>query len=245
MDSQHIETWKVNATNMSKMFSLIYGSDWLGERLNAIERLRSLHVDTPRKFTLSFIRGAWGSLNYRWGQEIKELTNILRLHAKVERPAFEQLKMIGMTIVSSPGATVFQKPNAFGLDDPLGFFQAEVVRRMLDDKELSSWSQYHGARLPRDRAGANTTETAGMLGPPMTPDERRLAGSAAPKTDQDLRICWDYNSHLGCSGPACTRAHGFYKNYDALTPAVEIALINRYGFKRKQNCRGGNRGSHN
>ena len=141
--------------------------------------------------------------------------------------------MVGVTIVSPAGTTVFQKPRAFDMDGTLGFFQAEVVRSLFDDKELSSWSQYHGARLPRDRVGANATETAGLPGPPMTPDERRIAGSTAPKTDQGLMICWAYNSHLGCSESACTRAREFYKNYDALTPAVKIAVIKRYGFKRK------------
>ena len=231
--SQHIETWKVNDTNMSRLFSLIYGSEWLGELLSAIQKLKSLHVDTPHKFALSFIRGACGSLNYRRGQEIVDLANILRLRVKVERPTFEQLKMIGVTIVQPSCLTVFRKPKACDLEDPSGFSLSEVVRRMLEDKELSSWSQYRGARITRDRAGANPTETAGLPGPPMTPAARRAAGSTAPKTDQGIMICWNYNSHLGCAESACTRSREFYKNYGDLTPAVKIALIKRYGFKRK------------
>ena len=144
-----------------------------------------------------------------------------------------------MTIVQPSGLTVFQKPKTFDLDGPSGFSQSEVVRRMLEEKELSSWSKYHGARIPRDRVGANPTETAGLSGPPMTPAERRIAWDTAPKTDQGIRICWYYNSHLRCSDSACARAKGFYKDYDALNPVVKIALIKRYGFKKKNKIAAG------
>ena len=105
---------------------------------------------------------------------------------------------------------------------------------MLDYRELNIWSQYHGARIPRARAGVSPAETAGFPAPPMTPAERRIDGSDAPKTDQGLMICWNYNSHLGCTDTSFSRAREFYENYDALTPAAQIDLIKRYGFKRKK-----------
>ena len=46
--SQHIETWKINAVNMSRMFAAVYGAELLQERLGAIDYLRSLHVYYPR-----------------------------------------------------------------------------------------------------------------------------------------------------------------------------------------------------
>ena len=82
--SQHIETWKVDATRMSKMFSLLYGAEWLDERLLSIERLRTLHVETPHIYTIAFARDAWGASNHRWGQELRDLANTLRLRAEVE-----------------------------------------------------------------------------------------------------------------------------------------------------------------
>ena len=241
--SQHVETWKVNAVNMSKMFAAVYGQEWLIERVLAVEKLRSMHIAEPHKFTLVFIKDAWGTLNYRWAQELRDLTNLIRWHAKVERPTFEQIKMIGLTVVPSTGLTVFQKPTTFDLDNPSGYFLSEIVRKMMEDKELSSWSQYHGApnRGTRDRVGGavpdndadNATPTGHKLpGPPMTPVERRVASNTAPKTLDGRKICWNYNSHMGCSESECGRAHEFFKNFAQLSTAVKISLAKRLGFKK-------------
>ena len=104
----------------------------------------------------------------------------------------------------------------------------------MGDKELTSWSQYHGARIPRDRAGATPAENVGLPGPPMTPAERRIDGHTDPQTDNGLRICWNYNSHLGCTYTARPRASEYYENYDSLTPAFKIALVKRSGFKKEK-----------
>ena len=45
--SQHSETWKANTTNLPRRVSLIYGSQWLGERLNSIEKFRPLQAGAP------------------------------------------------------------------------------------------------------------------------------------------------------------------------------------------------------
>ena len=105
----HIETWRINALNMHKMFSLIYGAGHLGEGVSSVEDLRALHVREPRKYTLVFIRNSWNALNHRWIQEIKEKTNILRLHAHVERPTYDQLKSVGMIVDPATGRAIFQQ----------------------------------------------------------------------------------------------------------------------------------------
>ena len=73
--------------------------------------------------------------------------------------------MIGRAIVQSAGLTVFQKPKAINLDGNSGYFQSDVVRRMLDDKELNSWSRYRGSRIPRDLAGVARPKPLGYLAP--------------------------------------------------------------------------------
>ena len=127
--SAHVETWKINAQNMSRMFGAIYGSEHVQERLLAVEDLRLLHVREPHKYTLAFIRNSWNTLNHRWVQELKEATNLLRLHARVERPTYDQLKSIGMTIDPKTNRTIFQRPVVFNLRDVSGYFQTEIVRK--------------------------------------------------------------------------------------------------------------------
>ena len=43
-----------------------------------------------------------------------------------------------MEILQGSGEMVFRRPNAFNLDDPEGYFQSELVRKMIDGKELNS-----------------------------------------------------------------------------------------------------------
>ena len=163
------------------------------------------------------------------------MSNTPRLYAKVGRPTFEQLELIGMPIAQVTGGVISQKPTAFDLNGLLVFFQSEIVKRMVGDKELNSWPNYRGMRILRIRVGANPAETVGLPGPAMTPAERRIAGTTSPKTDDGERICWNYNAHIGCSDTGWDRARTFYKNYDALNTDVEIALEKRYGFKKRNN----------
>ena len=137
------------------MFATVCGQEWFGERSLAIDKLRAMHIAEPRKFTLSFIKDSRGTLNYRRTQEWRDLANLIRWRAKVERPTFEQIQMIGLTVVPSTGHAIFQRPTTFELDNPSGYFLSEIVRKMVDDKELSSLSQYHSSpnRGLRDRLG--------------------------------------------------------------------------------------------
>ena len=124
-DSQHIETWKVNAVNMSNMFVLVYGLEWLGARLGSSGELRDIRREAPRKYTLGFARDAWGlSIADLW-QELRDRTNMARLRARVERPTFEQIELIGLIAVRSTGGMVFQRANAFDLSGPIGYCQSD------------------------------------------------------------------------------------------------------------------------
>ena len=114
----------------------------------------------PRKFTCSSMRDAWGALNHRrgWGGVggIRDLANILRLYYKVERPTYEQLKLVGMAIAQSAGLTVFSRPNAFDIDDPSGFAQSEISRMMLGIKSCL---------VGRNTIGRNSQEIASVHPP--------------------------------------------------------------------------------
>ena len=232
--SHHVETWKINATNMSRMFAAVYGGELLQERLDAIEHLRFLRVEYPHKYTLRFAKSAWRPLNYRWVQEMREMTNILRIHAQVEQPTFAQQRSIGVTVVTSTGETVYRLPKTPNLSDPAGYFVTEVVRMMHEEKELNEWNSYHsGAPLPGNQRVGALPPPLGLPGPPMTPVERRLDGKDAPKTPSGGRIFWNYNSHIGCSDASRPRARNFYQNYGQLSYALKIALAQRYGFKKR------------
>ena len=47
--SQRVETWRTNAVNMARMFSALYGAEYLDERAKCIEHLRQMHISYPHK----------------------------------------------------------------------------------------------------------------------------------------------------------------------------------------------------
>ena len=158
--AHHIETWKVNSINKSRIFAGVYEAEWLQERVGAVEYIRNLHLETPRKYTLSIVSRSWGTRVYRRGQELREMRNVLRLYAKAERPTFEQLNDIGMTVVTSANLTSPQRSETFDLPDPLGFVVSEIVRKMTADKELNDWNSYHTSvsRNPNPRLGGGVLD---------------------------------------------------------------------------------------
>ena len=81
------------------------------------------------------------------------------------------------------------------------------------------------------RAGA-VGDLVGLPGPPMTPVERRLAGSSDPTDKSGKKLCWNFNAHLGCNKSPCGFAHEVYKNPSLLTSAMLLAMARRNGFKR-------------
>ena len=152
------------------MFSVVYGVEWYDERESVVGELCEVHLESPRKFTLSFVKDAWVTHNRRWAQELCETTNLTRLYYKVERPTSEQLNLIGLAVVQATGQTAFHRPKAFDLADPSGYFQSEIPRVMLDGKALTSWANYHSSTNNtmevRGRVGANPQELTSLPAPP-------------------------------------------------------------------------------
>lgn len=96
------------------MFAALYGAGYLCERLKSIYFLRKLRLVPPRKYTLGFVKNAWGAPNVRWAQEIKAMIDTLRLRARLGRPTSQQLQAVGMAVVTATGATLFRRRDTFG-----------------------------------------------------------------------------------------------------------------------------------
>ena len=164
----------------------------------AVGDLRVVPVRGPHRYTLPSIRSPWVTLSHRWIQEIEESTNILRLRANVARPTCDQLKAIGMTIDQNTGVTICHHPTTFNVRDASGYFQAEIVRKMNAEKELSDRHHYHGASIRNvNNRTADAPEPVGLPGPPLTAVERRLAGSSSLDDKSGGELRWYSNSNLG------------------------------------------------
>ena len=154
---------------MARMFSALYGAEYRGERAQRIEHLRHMQLSYPHKYPLGFVKHAWGTLNVRWVQDLKAMTDTLRLYAKVERPTSQQLQAVGMTVVTSTGETLYRRPDTFDMTSPTGYFVSEILRKLNDDKELKDWAYYHSGNgvTPRGcRGSTRTTRTRNNLACP-------------------------------------------------------------------------------
>ena len=103
------------------------------------------------------IRKAWGAVSHRWCQEIRELTSVLRLLAGSERPTFDQLKAVGMTISDGTGKAEYEKHDTFNSKRQDGYFAMGVIRKLLQEREVADWKRHHnltGARPPVGRTWA-------------------------------------------------------------------------------------------
>ena len=56
--SHNIETWRDQAANMGRMFAGIYGAEWLQERTDPNEELRTIRLESHRKYRLLLARNA-------------------------------------------------------------------------------------------------------------------------------------------------------------------------------------------
>ena len=50
----------------------------------------------------------------------------------------------------------------------------------------------------------------------------------------NTRMCWNYNSHIGCEDATCAHANEFYRNAELLTPFMRMVLAKRGGFKKEK-----------
>ena len=57
--SQHVETWRTNAINMTRMFAALYGVGYLNGRILRIEHLRQMNLNVPHKYPMGFVKNDW------------------------------------------------------------------------------------------------------------------------------------------------------------------------------------------
>ena len=131
------------------------------------------------------------------------------------------------------GRNIFSLTNTFDLLDPTGYFQHQLLGALERDFDRARWGQYYKvpANIPNRNAGLEVT----THGPPLTTKERRICALNAPKTAQGVTICWDFNTHTGCSTPTCPRnasgGHVQFRNFETLCRPLKMYLLRKGGFK--------------
>ena len=100
---------------------------------------------------MGFISHAWGALNRRRTQAIRDLTSVLRLHAGADRPTFDQLRADGMAIREDTRTAVYQRPKTCNLRSPDGYLMPDVMRKLHDGKRSRAYEKQDSCRKGRIR----------------------------------------------------------------------------------------------
>ena len=126
------------------------------------------------------------------------------------------------------GWNISSLPDTFNLNDPAGYFQHQLPGDLERDFDRARWGQYYKApsHIPNRNAGTEQQTFA----PPLTTRERRICSLNAPKTAQGDTICWDFNTHSGCSSPQCPRnqgGHVQFRNVETLRRPLKMYLLKK------------------
>lgn len=89
------------------------------------------------------------------------------------------------------GKTVYQRAATFDLKRHGGYFAADVIRKLLLEKEEADRKQHRGnphTRTPTDRTGDEVPGRKNLPGPHVAASERRIAGTSAPNNAHGKKI---------------------------------------------------------
>lgn len=139
--------------------------------------------------------------------------------------------------LDSSGNNIFSLPDTFNLSDPSGFFRHQLLGDLERDFDRARWGQYY--KGPGSVTSRNAGPDQQTYGFPFFTKERRQCALNAPKTTRGATICWDHNTHLGCTQVDCKRnsegGHVQFRNFETLWPQLKMYLLRKGGFKGRKN----------
>ena len=139
-----------------------------------------------------------------------------------------------MAVVHATGTALCRGHDTLNMMNPSGYFNSEIIRKLYGDKELQDWSAYRASdRRNRTMISGQLSPLAPPSGPAHEGGERRAAFRKSPMNTSCAKLRRGYNSNLGWKAAARRMAREFFKDYDALPYAMGIALVKRFGFKRR------------
>ena len=167
-------------------------------------------------------------------------------------PSFDRIRFFA-TAPDASGAPWLRLPATFDLEDPMEYFQTDIVARQTRALNRACWNaalkraptvtenrkagEISGSKGSEPNpAAAPGTAKAGkpppLIGPNLTADEAKRSFAHAPKTkDGSQSVCWDAGTHRGCHMNPCRNAHAPLGNPALLDATVQMQLARRGGVK--------------
>ncbi|CAK9023326.1 unnamed protein product [Durusdinium trenchii] len=250
-----LNAWYRNALREAWAIACVYGTEHYASLEQAATFLLKLGEEHAYMWPAHAIFSVWEELWSRYVEELKDLDRELRRAMKEESPTFERIRFF-VTAPGEDGEPWLRLPRTFFLEDPLEYFQTDVLPRHNRLLSRACWQvalkktpggigTLHGGKAgegpeacdsrPGPKPGKVDTQSKPFIGPPLTNKEAARALDHRPKEKMGARyLCWDHMCHKGCARPGtCPHAHGTAPKWESLDWAVQMQLIRRGGLRSK------------
>ncbi|CAE7617473.1 kptA [Symbiodinium sp. CCMP2592] len=242
--------WYRNALRQCWALACIFGVQHYGGWERAASSLLRMAEETAHAWPLHLIISTWDELWSRFMEEVRDIERKVRREMGEEAPSFERLKFF-CTAPGVDGNPWLRLPQTFELEDPLEYFQTDVLPRQRRILERTCWqlalkgpqAGLAGGRageqgdtgqrtdtVPGPKVGANTSAPA-LLGKPLSNKEVQRSMDHRPKCQRTGKyFCWDAMSRRGCHAQSCSHSHEKpIPGWNSLDFSVQMQLLRRGG----------------
>ncbi|CAE7689640.1 unnamed protein product [Symbiodinium sp. CCMP2592] len=242
--------WYRNALRQCWALACIFGVQHYGGWERAASGLLRMAEETAHAWPLHLIISTWDELWSRFMEEVRDIERKVRREMGEEAPSFERLKFF-CTAPGVDGNPWLRLPQTFELEDPLEYFQTDVLPRQRRILERTCWqlalkgpqAGLAGGRAGEQgdtgqrtdtvsgpKVGANTSAPA-LLGKPLSNKEVQRSMDHRPKCQRTGKyFCWDAMSRRGCHAQSCAHSHEKpIPGWHSLDFSVQMQLLRRGG----------------
>ena len=121
------------ARQQSRLFAAAYGSEHLGERLDAIDRMSEIHEECPECFTVSFLSEMWERMMFQYNACVVEGIHFI-LAKYDEGVTFEKIRRYALAPDGAKG-TAWKFTPIFDFADASGFWKSVIIPEIRQERQ--------------------------------------------------------------------------------------------------------------
>ncbi|CAE8697726.1 unnamed protein product [Polarella glacialis] len=212
-----VSQWYRAALRQAWAFACVHGQEHYPVLESAAAHLLKLSEEQSYAWPAQMVFAAWEELRGRFVEEVREIDRQLLRSTGEESPTFERMRFFA-TAPDAQGEPWLRLPRTFCLEDPLEYFQTDILAR-------------HGRLFLRASWNTALKKMPGLGGPAGAPKEHGRSLDQRPKDSAGKYLCWDAASHAGCPrAKECTHARKPI-GYKTVDWSVQLQLLRRGGVK--------------
>ena len=237
------------ARKQSRLYSAVYGSDHLNERLGAIDRMSDIRDECPEFFTAGLLTETWARMVYQYDACIAE-----EIHYTIgkydEGVTFGKVKRYALAPDAKQGAA-WRFTHIFDFDSEVGFWRSVVLLEINQErrrKDINSLVAERGKAIPdrrkkeTDRVGGDEEKPRAQypMGGNLSLVERKAGYAHKPLDKYGKTLCYNHSSHDGCNkGDMCQFSHTQRIRPEGLHWTAQYDIARRGGLPSQKRIEAG------